>query len=197
MNAELFLFGKRIDMAQRRRRRWLVAAIYLFVLAWVAVSWRLSIVNKDQDRLVTGCIWLALVILLLNQLILGGNVWGALVKPFRAGRKASVSPIPLVLFLRWGSNYMPADSGNGLQNDEREQQAAGRAHYLAYRGMAVMVLAWMVAAMDQMGRRNLLAWFPVPPAQSAFVLMWLSFLVYSTLPQAILLWTEPDMEREQ
>ena len=28
MNAELYLMGKHISMASRRRRRWLVAAIY-------------------------------------------------------------------------------------------------------------------------------------------------------------------------
>jgi hypothetical protein len=80
--------------------------------------------------------------------------------------------------------------------DERERILRYRAHYLAYRYLDLLLVPALLAAF---GRKE-----PWAMAASAAVRVWLDRLpwalmiawdiLYCTLPQAILLWTEPDIE---
>ena len=196
MNAELYLLGKRIDMGPLLRRRALVAAIYLFCAVWIAVICWMSVTRHDAGYLTTGGIWLFIVVWLLNILVLGGKVAGGLVKPFVSRRTAASSPVLLILFLRWGRTQVPDPRPSEFLSDERELDVARRAHFLAYRGIAGALMVVWAAAFSQIAHRNLFAWIPMPGAQLVCALAWISLLLCYTLPQAILLWTEPDMEPE-
>jgi len=187
MNAELVLFGKRIDMALRRRRRLLVLAIYtvlaaLLAAAWVFTHWRGSGMYV---------FWAAL---LACKLFLGGYYKGGLVKPFQPPRpdKWNMPSGVLALKLRI-YQPVPQDEETGWRNDERELIQRDRAHYLAYQalGMAV-ILPWFLSYLRIL-RPQLFGWGVATADQAYYGLTLIALLLFLTLPQAILLWTEPDM----
>jgi ABC-type transport system involved in cytochrome bd biosynthesis fused ATPase/permease subunit len=86
-----------------------------------------------------------------------------------------------------------------FSNDERELRRRDAAHWISYRYLGwVVIAAFFVAYL-----KNLLpnAWdsLHVPPAifdTLIYCLLMAAFVLVFTLPQAILLWTEPDMEAE-
>jgi hypothetical protein len=187
MNAELVLLGRRIDMAARSRRRWLVVLVYLVLAALMAAGWFL-----DRWR-VTGC-YLFFATLLINRLFLGGYYFGGLIKPFngKAPRRAEVvSDVQLLLRV-----YRAEPHESEYRNDEREIDQRGRAHYLAYQGLTLALVGLWGVANFHANKSSLLAWLPIPADQLLYGLTTALVGVALTLPQAILLWTEPDMEAE-
>jgi hypothetical protein len=85
------------------------------------------------------------------------------------------------------------------EGDERETHRRDHAHYSAYRFFNYILLGALFIA--PIRNPNPLA--PPPPValrgllvQPNFLAL-SAFLLYLTLPQAILLWTEPDMEESQ
>jgi hypothetical protein len=82
------------------------------------------------------------------------------------------------------------------RNDEREMVRRDHAHYVAYRFMSSVLVAALFCA-----------WFngsnPATPAVRSFLqhlpygVLFAGIVLYFTLPQAILLWTEPDLEVSQ
>jgi hypothetical protein len=186
MNAELVFFGRSIDMAPRHRRRMLVIAIYavLAVLMIVLIHW----------RIVGG--YLIWAILLACRLFLGGYHSGGLVKPFNAKGPARADEAPPLLLLKLRV-YQPVTGANGefYRNDERELRQRDRAHYRAYQAMAIAcVVPWAYSAMRL--KPGLFGWIPFSPDVVFYGLMMVILALFLTLPQAILLWTEPDMETE-
>lgn len=92
---------------------------------------------------------------------------------------------------------------NGLvpafeSGDEREQNRRDHAFYVAYKWWDLTLLP----AMASVGLKNNAFYAGWDPAVRAFVdrlpfgLLIAAGILYYTLPQAILLWTEPDMEAE-
>ena len=92
-----------------------------------------------------------------------------------------------------GGLIPPAESG-----DEREQNRRDRAYYVAYKWWDLTLLPAMAAV----GLKNNAFYPGWDPAVRVFIdrlpfgLLIGAGILYYTLPQAILLWTEPDMERE-
>jgi hypothetical protein len=186
MNAELVFFGRRVDMAQRHRRRILVIVIYavLAVVILAMIQWRFA-----------GA-YLFWAILLACRLFLGGYYSGGLVKPFNEkGPARADQPSPLLLLkLRV---YQPVAGANGefYRNDERELRQRDRAHYRAYQAMAIAsVVPWFYSIMRL--RPELLGWIPFSVDVVFYGVMMVILTLFLTLPQVILLWTEPDMETE-
>jgi hypothetical protein len=191
MNAEIIFLGKRFDMARRIRRRILVVAIYatlaaLMIFLWFFGQWR-----------GTGA-WLIWGAMLACRLFLGGYYNGGLVKAFNNKRpRQSLAPPPLLLLkLRVYQPVLAADE-NSFRNDERELHLRDRAHYQAYQAIGIAILLPWFAAQMRLIRPGLTAWIPMTPDQLYFGLITIVLLLFFTLPQAILLWTEPDMEQEQ
>ena len=190
MRAEVVLLGKRVDMALRTRRRTLVVLIYAGIAAIMIGMWFV-----DQWR-ATGT-YLFWATILACRLFLGGIYTGGLVKPFNGkGPKQYAAPPPLLaLKLRI---YQPVldDSNRSFRNDERELKQRDRSHYYAYQaiGMAV-VIAWFAAYMGML-RPAWLSVLPMTPFQLFYALTMATLMLFLTLPQCILLWTEPDMETE-
>ncbi len=190
MRAELVMMGKRVDMARRTRRRALVVLIYsvlaaLLIGLWFADHWRVT---------GTYVFWAAL---LACRLFLGGQYSHGLIKPFTGkGPKRAEMPPPLMLLKLHVYQPVLADEDSSFRNDERELQQRDRAHYQAYQAVGIaVVIAWFVSYMGMM-RPALLAWTSMSPFQLFYGLTLVTLMLFLTLPQCILLWTEPDMESD-
>ena len=190
MRAELVLLGRRVDMSRRARRRALVVGIYSVFAALIVGLWFV-----DQWRETgTYVYWAAM---LAGWLFLGGYYRGGLVKLFtgKGPRRSDAAPSLLLLRLHMYP-VVAGDDDGGFKNDERELHQRDRAHYQAYQGIAVVVLiAWMVAYVG-MANHHFIAAIPMTPAQMFYGMMLVMVMLIFTLPQCILLWTEPDMEAE-
>ncbi len=86
------------------------------------------------------------------------------------------------------------------RGDEREMYRRGQAHYLAYYFVGFS-LAGAIIAGSYHGPDPITPLLPLALraflAQLPKFLLWATFFLYLTLPQAILLWTEPDIEEAE
>lgn len=188
MRAELVLMGKRLDMAARVHRRVLVVSIYAGLAVLMAALW-------SVDRWHTSGVYMIFATFLVNRLFLGGYNFGGLVKPFngRAPQRSTYRETPfLMLALRV---YQPAPDESEYRNDEREMHERDRAHYRAYQVLTIALTVLWLLADWKMKAPRLLAWMPVSADVLLYGLVLTAIVVAVTLPQAILLWTEPDMEQ--
>ena len=189
MKAELVLMGKRVDMAPRASRRALVIFIYAGLAALMAALW-------FADRWHASGYYMIFASLFVNWLFLGGYAAGGLIKPFsgKGPRRVPQPPSPLALGLRL---YNPLPQDRDYRNDERELRQRDRAHYLAYQALALCLVAvWMLTSLQRNVPR-LIGFVPVSADQLLYALVLIAVVASLTLPQAILLWTEPDMEESE
>ena len=190
MNAEVVFLGRRISTARRQRRRLLVIAIYFAFVLLMAVLW-----TTTQWR-GTGYYVIYLAILAC-RLFLGGSIAGGLVKPFngKAPKQHEMPPPLLALKLRV---YQPVRAPDAAyRNDERELHQRDHAHYLAFQAVGVAVCVPMFIASMRLIRPSLMSWIPVQPDAMYYGLTLVALILFLTLPQVILLWTEPDMEEQK
>ncbi len=188
MRAELVLMGRRVDMAQRTRRRALVVGIYITMALLMA-----GLFLADHWR--SSGFYLVYATFAVNWLFLGGYNAGGLIKPFngQSPRRTEMAPPFLVLGLHL---YHPTPGESEYRSDERELEQRDRAHYVAYKVLTiVLVVVWLLANWNTF-RPKLLAWIPVSPSLLIYGVALAAIVVALTLPQAILLWAEPDMEAE-
>jgi len=95
--------------------------------------------------------------------------------------------------------YDPRPDDREFRNDERELQQRDHAHYLAYQVMAIaLIVIWIIAYLNRLRPSivagiSLLAWVPTSGADLIYGAILAAIMVSLTLPQSILLWTEPDM----
>ena len=186
MKAELVLMGKRVDMAPQARRRTLVILIYA-ALALLMAGLFLA------DRWRTTGYYLVFATMLINRLFLGGYDFGGLIRPFngKAPRRNDQPPPFLLLALRV---YQPPPPDASYRSDERELQQRDRAHYTAYQAITVVLMPlWLLSQWSTFTPR-LLAHIPISPSLFIYGLVLATIIVALTLPQSILLWSEPDME---
>jgi hypothetical protein len=129
--------------------------------------------------------------------VFGGNGWfggrWGLVKPFANKPPRAEPPMVTLVKLQMEPESLLRPDESGWKNDERELERRDRAHYQAYQGVSFGVVAIL-----------LLTFWSVMPKQrvvSADVLRNVLFLValmttvlVVTLPSAIILWTEPDID---
>jgi len=186
MRARLTVFGFRLDVRSRLRRRVLVIVVYLALAAMLSASLRWA-------PWTLGNVGFFLVIALVNWMVFGGLTTRGLVPPF----SPDIRPLwvkddqpPESRIDRWFWRRSPARKD--LQTDERDDRRRDRAHYLAYRfvtwlTMVVWFLFVTVHAGPVFGTKGL-------PFDFALLVALAVAMLAQTLPQAILLWTEPDME---
>ena len=189
MNAELVLLGKRVDMARRARRRVLVAAIYVCLAALMAIFWFVDHWRATSPFLIFAAMGSC-------QLFLGGYYRGGLVKPFngKGPRPETAQPSGLMALGLAMRIYRPSPEADNssYRNDEWELARRDRAHYSAYQVAAMApILLWFIEYLKlevpRLGAR-------IPSDQLIYGLLLISIVVFMTLPQSILLWTEPDMD---
>ena len=159
-----------MPLRTRHQRRTLVVGYYVVLLLFTALAlW------KMQGML---------VVLLPQTIILGGLLggikMGGPVKPYAApGALESTGPV-VSLNLQGRRRF-----GSSVPLDEREQTQRDHAHYTAYRILAV-TLCLAVA----------LCWMPLDSQalwlkQRESILLWVLLVYALSLPQSVLLWTEP------
>jgi hypothetical protein len=178
MRDGLPLIGRKRNMVSRARRRWLVVGVYVGFAVMIAGLW-------FCDHWKVSSIWIISNTWFVNFLVLGGkNSDTGLVKNFsdRWRRRAKIgSPAP----------------DPELLNDERELSQRDRAHYLAYWAMMEALTAVFFLSYFWVGVHRLLDLIPISTETLLHGLLLSGIVVGLTLPQAILLWTEPDMEEPQ
>jgi hypothetical protein len=186
MRAELMVLGKHFDMARREHRRKLVVTIYaLLAVVMAALGW--------VDTWRGSGYYLVFLALMINHFLLGGYGRSGLVRPFdgKAPREAKMpSPlIPLGLYLRLTSTLPESD----WRSDERETVLRDRVHYQAYQWISAAVGAMWLLSGWATGKSQT---FPILHSVAETLLypvVLVAVILMLTLPQAILLWTEPDM----
>ena len=189
MRAELVMMGRRLDMAPRAHRRALVMLIYVTLAVLMA-----ALFLVDRWR-VSGC-YLVLATFLINRFFLGGYNFGGLIKPFsgKPPRRSEAPPPFILLALRV---YQPEPGESEYRSDERELSQRDLAHYLAYQViLCALVLLWLVSEWKMYAPR-LIAWLHASADLLLYGSILAAVMIAFTLPQAILLWTEPDMEPEK
>jgi hypothetical protein len=95
-------------------------------------------------------------------------------------------------FMFWGKRrgglLKPFAQDPERPNDERELAARDSAHYRTLRALRLLILVPILVLES-----------PYQPAERLFLtrmLLWGLFAIAMTLPQAIVLWTEPDIDSE-
>jgi|GEM_PF-1837540 len=171
-----------LSLALRTTRRWLVVGY------WLLAALLFVLVELDEGSALHRGRWilplLPLQVLIFVPVLLGGVKVGGPVKPFRG---AHWVPLPdreeiHTLFGKSDATIQDVDL------DERETLQRDRVHFFAYtaaRWMAIGLLAifCLVAA-----------WNPAWSVRFGSASFYLLVLTLWSLPQSILLWTEPDME---
>ncbi len=166
------------SLRTRSNRRTLVIAYYAFVLALTSVPMMLG----RQ----------AWPLLLPQTLVLGGLLGGiqsgGAVKPYHRsmlGRDPDESPVQQL-----GLDPATARLSESRRLDERETSERDRAHYLAYRGVHGLMVAAAMFGVALYGLNP--AWL----LHQALPLLWLFAVIVFSLPQSVILWTEPDAMAE-
>ena len=167
-----------------------MAFIYFGFAALMAGFWFM-----DQWR--TSAAYLILATIPINRLFLGGHYFGGLIKPFnnRPPKQSAMPPRLLLLKLRV---YLPVlTTGDGAyRNDERELGQRNLAHYRAYQALSIGVVVLWALTNFKAEVPRLIARLSIPVDMILYGLVTVAVIVAITLPQAILLWTEPDMETD-
>jgi hypothetical protein len=107
-----------------------------------------------------------------------------------------INPLVFGEFLFWGKKrggiLKPFDPNPEQRNDERELAARDRAHFHAY-GWMTLVLLCIALAPEYLPSKYLSGTQLFSLIQN---LLWGLVALVLTLPQAILLWSEPDIDIE-
>jgi hypothetical protein len=162
MKTEPVLLGKHLVMANRARRRLLVAVVYTWIALCIVVWFYFYAISLYgyAKVLASWCLFLAFV--------------------------------PFIVF--W------ALTGDMLAHgDEREMHQRDHAHFMAYRFLGSVTVAALFAAFQTGPHPIIPAPGPLLRAilgQLPTAVLIAALLLYLTLPQAILLWTEPDIEKD-
>ncbi|HEX4007114.1 MAG TPA: hypothetical protein VHX60_13145 [Acidobacteriaceae bacterium] len=167
-------------------------------LAFIVAAWAM-----DSGGYAAG--FLTLEFTILASPILGGYIGGwfkpgsvGLVKPFGGNetlRFASrIADIPIL-----GRIHSAMIDSREMRNDERDLNRRDRAHYRAYRVLALLVMLGFTLeflndrrfpALESVG-------ISINASQHAVsALLQMGYNLAITLPSAILLWTEPDLMSE-
>ncbi|MGC2617724.1 MAG: hypothetical protein WA414_01720 [Acidobacteriaceae bacterium] len=173
------------SMQTRSARRRLVVALY--------ASLALALIGGFfLDRLHVSGYYIYFAALFINWKILGGYGQDGLVKPFTGkGRRNQPMPSNLTELQLYAAGNLTSGFPDEYRNDERELQRRDRVHYQAYQWIAgLLAILWLLANWEMHPPHFI-------PAGLVALLLYLvvfpAILLAITLPQAILLWTEPDM----
>ena len=197
MKTELVLFGRHFNMDSQARRRRLVVLVYAVFGALMGVGWFF-----DRWHLF-GSMLIFFPVSYVSRLVLGG--YGAegkgMLKPFlgNAVRERYLKD-PNSWWSRLAGRTIPKmhDERECL-SDEREVRRRDGAHEVAYRVLGMVVIFTFLVAFFKNTVPPLLQEFGTTVPTEIFnhliyALLIVEFILFLSLPQSILLWTEPDME---
>lgn len=181
-----------ISMERRMTRRKLVCGVYA-VLAAVCGA---SIVFAQTEPFLYS--WAIYATMMVAFFVFGGSGRYGLIKPFP--NKAPRPEPGMVEVIRLQLAPMTAGTPDDAswRNDERELSRRDRAHYLAFQVIGIAVMLLLVVATfglrSAMGLRHA-EWLTVRLALNVmYAIALVGSMLVVTLPAAIILWTEPDMD---
>lgn len=202
MKTEFSLYGKRFNMAPRRNRRWLVGVLYGTLAALLAYSWW-------ENRTGISAAVVAMCFGMFARDIVGGEYYG---KYFLFGSRGLVDPF-------YGNEILkrmertdrskvsrllldpPIDDVRNVRSDERSLRSRDYAHFIAFRYLgSVLGLAFIINFLIASVLHESAAKMGLSPALAhkiIFGILQVCSVLSLTLPQCILLWTEPDIETEE
>lgn len=156
-----------LSMVRRKNRRWLVAVTYAALLALILVV----TVIRPWSLALNSRVWLLLLCAFVSR-----GVFGRLVKQTLYTR-------------RWGETISlglaPTPYRDDDEPDERELAVRNAAYFEAYRVLALYSFLLVMLTLSGSSAASVLT----PVAMPLLVLA-------LTLPQAVVLWTEPDVPEE-
>ena len=181
-----------ISMQRRSTRRKLVVLTYV-VLALVCglASW----FAQGNPSAFSYAIWAAL---LVTMFVFGGQGRYGLIKPFlnKAPGAGGRDPIDRMVFpdpvlLQLADTVPLPESHAEWKNDERELSRRDHAHDLAYQPLGVAFVLVLLLVSEALHRPG---WLSLNVTLSLiYVIALFSSVSAITLPAAIILWTEPDL----
>lgn len=177
MNTQLAFVGRRINMAPRTHRRWLVALIYLIstvlIVAWAWFSrYAAGSVAYDPTTPSAASDWF--------------SRYAAF---FAAGCTIAVVVLYLLILHLVG--------GPGEATDEREKRRWDQVRARAYPWLGcALMLALFTWPLHANVNATLHPELHGILHQLPYGILMAAGILYMTLPQAILLWTEPDMDSD-
>ncbi|MDR3773225.1 MAG: hypothetical protein P4L26_07755 [Terracidiphilus sp.] len=200
MKTELVIFGMRFGMATRARRRLLVMMFYGVFGGLLLVSWL-----RGSH---TGGGFLTIEFTLLVGPILGGYFTRIGVLAQGRGLVELFEPRKVLKYpdsatiLRPSTLLRPVeDHDPELRADERSVRRRDHAHYVSQRFIGGVVSAAFLLEFSinshAPGEPGIFGMPDVPAARIVYCLLQIGYIAVMTLPQAILLWSEPDMEDPQ
>jgi len=195
VKTELTIGRIRINLASRVRRRWFVATTYSVICVLIAGQW--IIAERWPDWASTYAIFLLLFVTTsLNDYLGGGRGLGrGLLKSFDGNERLASYGYDVP------GHDIPKYLKDKYLNDERDLRRRNEAHWRAHSCLGLMIaLLWAVAGM-KLATADVPQsyWLSIYTSSYSYHLLVFSLItaaicVHATLPQAILLWTEPDME---
>ncbi|HZB88879.1 MAG TPA: hypothetical protein VE291_09505 [Terracidiphilus sp.] len=203
MKTELNLLVIKIDMAPRTNRRWLVAILYGTLAALMTLAWM-------RNRTGTAAAFIAINFGLAANLFIGGQYHG---KYFLFGSRGLVDPFDGNEILERNTRkkrsffsrlfYPEIGDPRDLSNDERAIRRRDYSHFIAFRHLGSLVCLGLIIDFYNLNRDLMpaslssLSHLGMSVDQVIFCILQVGWVFSCTLPQAILLWTEPDMEASQ
>ena len=163
-----------ISMVSRDNRRLLVATTYATLLALMAA---VILILPSRSLINAALMCLILAYDVVSRAIFGRLVKDTVLPELRGGELTSLG-------------LSPKRRRSESEPDEREVAVRNAAYFKAYRSLAVYTVAIWIASPY---------FFSLSPSTSVRVLLLLTMPLLAmalTLPQAIVLWTEPDVPQE-
>lgn len=184
ISADSTLFG--YSLARRRTRRWLVGAFWGGLVPLLCVGFQLVFITSHNQNGIA--VNFAVLSILWITIWLGGVHAGGWVKPFRAQTKVRNIVQPLFAKPKPTQSELIAQE---LAMDERESFQRDYIHFVAYSIARTMtLLLFTLYYLLGFWNQELLR-------QAGPLLFFLLTITLWSLPQTLILWTEPDMEEPQ
>jgi hypothetical protein len=173
-----------ISLVRRRTRRWLVLSYWTIILLLVGVL--TQTIGKESTVFGMPLFWFFWPVGILTGL-LGGTRPNGAIRAFQGRSAEERSPIDYSFMTPYDIAEQK-QRDNELRLDERDVNLRNAVHYQAYSAVRWIALIAFFASGPPLAHE--------PVALRRFLLL-LFFLVIWSLPQTLILWTEPDMEEEQ
>jgi cation transporter-like permease len=181
-----------IPMQRQSTRRKMVVMVYALLLAFCIAG---IVFARTEPQFYRGPLYAALAV---AALVFGGSGKWGLIKPFPNKPPWREPVIVDVVRSQLKPMALTIPDQSGWTNDERELARRDRAHYLAYQAVTiVLVLVLPVAAFGLRAAIGLHHpdWLTVTLALHViYALALVGSVMAVTLPAAIILWNEPDMD---
>jgi hypothetical protein len=181
-----------IPMQQQSARRKLVVVVYA-VLGAVCVA---SMVFAQTEPFLYS--WAIYATMIVAFFVFGGSGRYGLIKPFPNKPPRQEPTMVDVIRLQLAPMTAGTPEESSWKNDERELSRRNLAHYQAFQVIGIAVMVILVVATfglrSVMGLRHA-EWLTVTLALNAiYVMALIGSMLVVTLPAAIILWTEPDID---